>query len=95
MNRTVLQIPIAPALRQQAEAASLDLGFSSLQDAVRLLLHKLARRELTVEVRYPEERLSPRAERRYGRIIRDIKSGKEKTVSFDRTKEMMTYLHSL
>ena len=77
MNRTVLQIPIAPLLRQQAEAASLDLGFSSLQDAVRLLLHKLARRELAVAVH--EEKpvsLSKKAAARYDRMYQDFKNNR-------------------
>lgn len=76
MNRTVLQIPIAPSLRQQAEAASLDLGFSSLQDAVRLLLHKLARRELTVTVGEEVVQLSKRAEARYTKMDEDFRKGK-------------------
>lgn len=76
MNRTVLQIPIAPLLRQQAEAASLDLGFSSLQDAVRLLLHKLARRELAVAVQDESIRLSKKARERYAKMDQDFHSGK-------------------
>lgn len=82
-------------LKARATAAARAMGFSSLQESVRILLTKLASRELEVEIRYPEERLSPRAERRYAKLIRDIKSGKEKTVSFDNTKDMMAYLHSL
>lgn len=74
MNRTVLQIPMPPLLRQQAEEASLDLGFSSLQDVVRLLLHKLARRELALAVH--EEKpvtLSKKAAARYDRMYEDFK----------------------
>ncbi|MEK7141232.1 MAG: hypothetical protein AAB800_01655 [Patescibacteria group bacterium] len=74
MNRTVLQIPIAPLLRQQAEAVSLDLGFSSLQDAVRLLLHKLARRELSLAVHEEKsEPLSKKAAARYDEMYEDFK----------------------
>lgn len=76
MNRTVLQIPIAPLLRQQAEAASLDLGFSSLQDVVRLLLHKLARRELAVAVQDESIKLSKKARARYASMDDDFRSGK-------------------
>lgn len=77
MNRTVLQIPIAPLLRQQAEAASLDLGFSSLQEIVRLILHKLARRELTVAVQEGEAvTLSKKAAARYDRMYEDFKKGR-------------------
>ncbi|MEK7543896.1 MAG: hypothetical protein AAB557_03445 [Patescibacteria group bacterium] len=76
MNRTVLQIPIAPLLRRQAEAASLDLGFSSLQDVVRLLLHKLARRELAVAVQDESIKLSKKARDRYAKMDEDFRSGK-------------------
>lgn len=75
MNRTVLQIPIAPLLRQQAEAASLDLGFSSLQETVRVILTKLARRELTLVVAEEKPvRLSKRAAARYDRMYQDFKN---------------------
>lgn len=95
MAKTVLQIPMDASLKARATAAARAMGFSSLQESVRVLLTKLARRELAVQIGYPEEHLSPSAERRYAKIIRDIKSGKEKTVSFDNTKDMMAYLHSL
>lgn len=95
MNRVIVQVPMSPELKRQAELASSRMGFSSLQETIRVLVTKLARRQLTVEIGYPEERLSPRAVRRYEKIIRDIDSGKTKTVPFDTTKDMMAYLHSL
>lgn len=95
MDRVVVQVPMTKTLKSEAEAAAGDQGFSSIQEAIRIFLKKLAKRELTVNIGYPEEHLTPRAERRYAKIIRDIKSGKEKTVSFDSTKDMMAYLHSL
>ena len=95
MNRVILQVPMPKVLKEKAEAIAEDQGFSSLQEVIRVILTKLARRELTVAVGYPEERLSPRAERRYAKIIKDIKEGKVKTVSFENTKDMMSYLHSL
>ena len=76
MNRTVLQIPMPAALRQQAEAASLDLGFSSLQDVVRLLLHKLARRELAVAIQDEAVKLSKKARDRYAKMDEDFRTGK-------------------
>lgn len=95
MNRVIVQVPMSKTLKEEALAAAELQGFSSLQEAIRVMLSKFARRELAVQIGYPEERLSPRAERRYAKIIQDIKSGKEKTVSFDNTKDMMAYLHSL
>lgn len=77
MNRTVLQIPIAPSLRQQAEAVSLDLGFSSLQETVRVILKKLAHRELTVSiVEEKSVKLSKKAAARYDRMYQDFKKGR-------------------
>ncbi len=93
MNRTVLQIPIAPSLRQQAEAASLDLGFSSLQDAVRLLLHKLARRELTVTVGEEVIKLSKKARSRYAKMDEDFRSGKN-VYSAKNADDFLQQLHS-
>ena len=93
MNRTVLQIPIAPSLRQQAEAASLDLGFSSLQDVVRLLLHKLARRELTVTVQEEVVKLSKKAQARYAKMDEDFRTGKN-VYSANNVDDFLRQLHS-
>ena len=84
MSRVVLQVPISKDLRSEAEKAALALGFSSLQDSVRLLLRKLANRELKIAV-YEEETLSPEAEARYEKIVKDIEAGKNitKTRSID------------
>lgn len=75
MNRTVLQVPITSELRQKAEKEAFSQGFSSLQDAVRFLLNKLAKGILSFEV---EEtiKLSPKAIRRYEKISKDFEKGK-------------------
>lgn len=43
MNRTILQVPLDRTLRKEAEKQALSQGFSSLQEAVRIFLKKLAR----------------------------------------------------
>ena len=83
MNRVIVQVPMSKELKEKATAAAEDQGFSSLQEAIRIIVNKFARRELAVRIEYPEERLSARAERRYAKIIKNIKSGRGKTVSFD------------
>ncbi len=94
MNRTVLQIPIAPLLRRQAEAASLDLGFSSLQDVVRLLLHKLARREIAVAVQEEEVvKLSKKAQARYEKMNQDFRTGKNVYMA-NNMDDFLRQLHS-
>lgn len=75
MDRLILQVPIPRVLKQQAEVVSLDYGFSSLQELIRVLLNKLARRELTISVQETEEisHLSPVSVKRYKKAIKDIK----------------------
>ena len=79
MNRVIVQVPMSKELKEKAMAAAEDQGFSSLQEAIRIIVNKFARRELAVQIAYPEERISARAERRYAKIIRDIKAGKNVT----------------
>ena len=74
MSRTVLQVPMSEDLRNEAEKAALAMGFSSLQESVRLILRKLANRELKVSIH--EETLSPEAEARYEKIVKDIEAGR-------------------
>src|SRR3989338_9284028 len=78
MKNTVLQIPLSKELRQSAEKASENLGFFSLQETVRVLLTKLSsgQMSITFEERFPEERLSAKAARRYDKMIEEMKSGK-------------------
>ena len=80
-------------LKHEAEAAAHDQGFSSVQEAIRVLLTKLSRREIAVNVGYPEEHLSPRAERRYAKIIRDIKAEKNVT-NTDNLDQLFAVLES-
>ena len=81
------------ALKSDAEAAARHQGFSSVQEAIRVLLTKLSRREIAVNVGYPEEHLSPRAERRYAKIIRDIKAEKNVT-NTDNLDQLFAVLES-
>lgn len=64
-------------LRNQAEAVSVDMGFSSLQEVVRLILTKFAKREIGITIeQFPAVKLSGRNEKRYKQMERDFKSGK-------------------
>ena len=77
MEKTILQIPISKDLRLQAEKNALEQGFSSLQESVRLFLKKLA--SGVINFSYREEKvikLSAKAERRYAKMIEDIKKGR-------------------
>ncbi|MDZ7586486.1 MAG: hypothetical protein U0946_01915 [Patescibacteria group bacterium] len=75
--RTILQVPMALDLRNQAEAVSVDMGFSSLQEVVRLMLTKLAKREIGITIeQFPAVKLSARNEKRYIQMEKDFKAGK-------------------
>lgn len=78
MNRTVLQVPMTIDLKEQAELVSFDYGFSSLQEVVRFMLNKLARRELSITVSEVEEieNLSQASQKRYKQALADIKNRK-------------------
>lgn len=54
MSRTVLQIPMSPTLRKEAEKQALAHGFSSLQEAVRFFLKKLAEGKVDIKVIFKE-----------------------------------------
>lgn len=75
MNRTTLQIPMSIDLRKQAEKQALEQGFSSLQEAVRLFLNKLARGSIGISFEKSVQ-LSQKAIKRYNKIDEDIKKGK-------------------
>lgn len=93
MDTTILQVPISKALRSEATAAAKEYGFSSLQEIVRVLLSKLAKRDLVVHIEEPVVKLSKKNERRYMKMHDDIVSGKVKTKSFKNVDDMMAYLN--
>lgn len=71
-----LQIPVSKELKIAAQKSALEMGFSSLQEALRLFLHDLA--EKTIEVVFAPKpiKLSEKAEKRYSRMIKNLKTGK-------------------
>lgn len=92
-QRVILQVPIHKELKIAAETVAVESGFSSLQDAIRMFLSKFAKRQLVVSLEEPEERLSPKAERRYAKMVDDIKKGKNVTKTKS-LKELLDYLNS-
>ena len=54
-------------------------GFSSLQDVMRLFIAQFVENKIDVGFIEPSERLSPRAARRYDKMVDGIESGKIKT----------------
>ena len=79
MQRVIVQVPMTKDLREKAEEVSVDLGFSSLQEAIRVLLTKLSKREFGLKVEEQVEEityLSKAAERKFRKAVEDIKAGK-------------------
>jgi len=76
MNTTILQIPMPKSLKQSAQEAANEYGFSSLQALLRVILTKLSRRELVVSIEEPAIPLSKKNEERYFRMSRDFAKGK-------------------
>lgn len=77
MNRTILQVPINGVLRREAEEQALSQGFSSLQEAVRIFLKKLARGAIGITFNDKESvQLSARAIKRYNKISENFRKGK-------------------
>ncbi len=76
MQRIVLQVPMTQELKEKAEAVSSDLGFSSLQETIRVLLTKLAKKEFSLRVEETEEvtYLSNSAEKKFTKAVEDIKA---------------------
>ena len=90
MDTTILQIPISKSLREEAVGVAKDSGFSSLQDVVRLMITKFARREIGVTLeQFPAVKLSAKNDRRYSKMVNDVLSGRVKTKSFDNVDDLM------
>lgn len=94
MNNTVLQIPMSLELREKSEKAATNMGFSSLQEAVRVFLQKFSRQEIVISFDIPQIKLSTKNEKRYLKMIEDYKNNKDKYKSFNNVDDMMKYLHS-
>ncbi len=94
MDITTLQVPLPKSLKSNATSVAREIGFSSLQDFVRLVLTKLAHRELTVEVASTEYiKLSPAAKKRYAKMAEDFRKRKN-IKEFDNIDDLMKYLNS-
>lgn len=92
---TTLQIPMDTALRIRATKAAKAMGFSSLQETVRLFLHKLAAGAMHLELTTlnADEYVSPKAIARYDLMERDIKSGKEPVYQATSAQDMLDQLY--
>ena len=94
METTTLQIPLPKSLKASATAVAKDYGFSSLQEVVRILLNKLSRRQLRVEITEGTIfTLSPRNEVRYRKMDKDFLKGGGNVHRVSGVKSLMQDLH--
>lgn len=92
MDTTILQIPVEKSLRDEALIAFQKMGFSSLQDAVRLYLHKAVKGVIDFQL-VDTVQLSPRAIKRYNKLFNNIDSGKETLYEAKDVDDLMRHLH--
>ena len=92
MNTTIIQVPVEVSLRNKALAAFKDMGFSSLQDAIRMYLHKAVAGVIDFKLEEPI-RLSPKAARRYDKMIDDAYSGKAQVYESKNVEDLMQQLN--
>lgn len=92
MNKTILQVPLNKDLKITAEQVALSQGFSSLQEAVRLFLNKLA--QGSMKITFEETiQLSTKAIDKYNSIADDIDKGKD-VYKADNVLDLMKKLHN-
>ncbi|MBU1200302.1 hypothetical protein KJ953_02065 [Patescibacteria group bacterium] len=92
MNKVTLQIPVSQTLRDQATLSATKLGFSSLQESIRLFMTQLATKEITISFTPKTRQLSPAAIKRYNKMIASIETGETKTYKADSVNELMHHL---
>ncbi len=93
MSKTIIQVPVTKTLRNRAALAAADFGFSSIQESIRVFLNQLAKKQITISFTPKSVQLSPRAIKRYNKIIDDIDSGKEPLYKAKNVKDLMDQLY--
>jgi len=90
MDTTILQVPLTKSLKVKASDVAKENGFSSLQEVVRLMLTKFARKEIGVTFeRFPAVKLSAKNDRRYAKMVDEVLSGKVKVKKYADVDEML------
>lgn len=95
MQKTVLQVPVSKQLKDDAEKAAFEQGFSSLQEILRIFMKKLANKNINFSFKEEEVvQLSKKSEKRYLKAMEDLKKGKNiyKAKDIDDFLEQMSKL---
>jgi antitoxin component of RelBE/YafQ-DinJ toxin-antitoxin module len=92
MNTVTLQVPMDKKIRDAAAAVAGEYGFSSLQEVIRVLAAKLAKRELNVSVeQFPVVKLSKKNEKRYTQMESDFRANR----NVYHANDLRDFLHQL
>ncbi len=89
---TILQIPINKVIRNRAAFEAEKMGFSSLQEIVRVFLSKIAAGGVSVKFEDVIQ-LSPKSIIRYNKIIDQIELGGVEEKSFSNIDSLMNHLN--
>lgn len=96
MDRVILQVPVTRNLRDAAESTAYDFGFSSLQEAIRIFMAKMASKQITFTFGEASEYLTARQEKilskKYQKFLLDKKV--KKTYIARSAEEMLSQLMS-
>ena len=96
MSKVTIQIPAEKKLRDRATRSAVEYGFSSLQEMLRLVMNKIANKEIKVSLEENVEYLTPQEEaileQRHREFIAEKKKGK--TFVAHSAKEMLEQLMS-
>lgn len=94
-QNTIIQVPIEKSLRDSAVVAASNLGFSSIQEAIRVFLVQLPQQTVNISFEHPPVLLSKKAVKRYDKIVDEIESGKMPTKVFTDKEDIGTIMEYL
>ena len=89
MDTTILQIPVTKSFRDQVSGVVTDMGFSSLQDYLRLVMKKTLSKEIDVTVGPKPIVLSARNAKRYDKMVDEVLSGKIKLKKYTNADDLL------
>ncbi len=93
MTNTILQVPMDKALKDRATLAAQRQGFSSLQEVMRVMATKLADEQVEFKLEEKTERISPKAEKRYAKMIADYKKHPEKWTEIKESGDFKKFMN--
>jgi len=94
MDKVLVQVPVRKDIKELAEKAAYEQGFSSLQESLRIFMHQLGNNQIGLQVSQKEDviKLSPKAIKRYNKISDDFKKGRNIFIA-DNVEDFLKQLH--